>query len=197
MNFTFCWPWQKARIDEENKIVTEYGFKNKREIWKMNSILGKFKVLSKRLIAAAALSPPTNLRAKETGAKVLIDMAQAGVYFPHMVFFTRRSYLRAERQSALNFLKGYADGLERMASDRVLAKKVIQKYIREKNDEVLETTYQYGLDYIVRLPYPAKEGIAEVLRQSEHPKAKNATPDDFVDLSLTKSLETQGFFARR
>ena len=49
----------------------------------------------------------------------------------------------------------------------------------------------------MRLPYPAKEGIAEVLRQSEHPKAKNASPDDFVDLSLTKSLETQGFFARR
>ncbi len=153
--------------------------------------------LSKRLISAAALSPPTNLRAKQAGAKVLIDMAHAGVYFPHMVFFTRRSYLRTDRESVLNFLKGYADGLRRMVSDKTFAKKVIEKYIREKNDDVLEATYQYGLDYIVRLPYPARGGIIEVLRQSEQPKAKTVSPDEFVDVSLVRSLEREGFFAQR
>ena len=100
----------------------------------------------------------------------------------------------SSRGTGVHCLKSTKEAFSR---GKIMQTKVIQKYIREKNDEVLETTYQYGLDYIVRLPYPAKEGIAEVLRQSEHPKAKNASPDDFVDLSLTKSLETQGFFARR
>lgn len=47
-------PWQKTRIDEEKKLTEEYGFKNKKEIWKMNSILNKYKHQAKRLIA---LSP--------------------------------------------------------------------------------------------------------------------------------------------
>lgn len=47
-------PWQKERIEEEKQIVKEYGFKNKREIWKMSSILGKLKEQSKKLIAAGS-----------------------------------------------------------------------------------------------------------------------------------------------
>ena len=41
-------PWQKARIDEEKALLKEYGFKNKREIWRMFSALKKFKQRLKR-----------------------------------------------------------------------------------------------------------------------------------------------------
>ncbi len=44
-------PWQKNRIEEEKKLTEEYGFKNKKEIWKMNSILNKYKDQAKKLIA--------------------------------------------------------------------------------------------------------------------------------------------------
>ena len=186
-DFTIRYVLRTAKINPEREVT----------VLQVGGMPELAAALSKKLIAAAALSPPTNLRAQQAGAKVLIDMAQAGVHFPHMVFFGRRSYLRTDQESVLNFLKGYADGLQRMASDKPLAKKVIQKYIRESNEEVLEATYQYGLDYIVRVPYPAREGIIEVLRQSEHPKAKAASPDEFVDVSLIKMLEKDGFFARR
>ncbi|MBW2983644.1 30S ribosomal protein S4 [Candidatus Woesearchaeota archaeon] len=42
-------PWQKSRIDEEKTLFKEYGLKNKREIWKMNSILKKFYEQAKKL----------------------------------------------------------------------------------------------------------------------------------------------------
>jgi len=32
------------------------------------------------------------------------------------------------------------------------------------------------------------------LKQTTHPKAKTANPDDFVDMSLVKGLEDSGFF---
>ena len=32
-------PWQGERILAEKKIMEEYGLKNKKEIWKMNSML--------------------------------------------------------------------------------------------------------------------------------------------------------------
>ena len=81
-----------------------------------------------------------------------------------------------------------------MLADKPATKRVIQKYTRDNDDEILETTYQYAVDYVVRPPYPTRAGILEVLKQSTHPKAKTANPDDFVDTSLVKSLEESGFF---
>ena len=43
-------PWEKNRIGEEKEFTKEYGFKNKKEIWKSVSILNKFKALAKKYI---------------------------------------------------------------------------------------------------------------------------------------------------
>ena len=45
-------PWEKERIDEERGISKEYGVKNKKELWKIQSKLRQFKIQAKRLIAA-------------------------------------------------------------------------------------------------------------------------------------------------
>jgi hypothetical protein len=84
--------------------------------------------------------------------------------------------------------------MQRMIVDKAMAKQVIQKYTREIDPDVVESTYRYGVDYIAPVPYPAKEGIVEILKQSNHPKAKTANPDDFIDMSLVKKLEEAGFF---
>jgi len=44
-------PWQKDRIDEEKELSRTYSLKNKKEIWKMKSILRNFKDQVKRLQA--------------------------------------------------------------------------------------------------------------------------------------------------
>jgi len=45
-------PWQRDRIEEERIILKEYGLKNKKEIWKMVSLLRSFSNQVKKLIAA-------------------------------------------------------------------------------------------------------------------------------------------------
>lgn len=45
-------PWQAARIEEEKKIFNEYGLKNKKEIWRIDSLLRKFRSQAKKLIAS-------------------------------------------------------------------------------------------------------------------------------------------------
>ena len=44
-------PWQKQRIDEEKVLMREYGFKNKKELWKLNSKLKNYKSQVKALIS--------------------------------------------------------------------------------------------------------------------------------------------------
>jgi len=150
--------------------------------------------LSKRIIVAAPFSSPTNLRAQKAGAVVLVDVAKSGVAFPHSAIVTTRSFLGSRRDTISSFLKGYSEGIQRMLADKTTAKRVIRKYTRDNDDEILETTYQYAVDYVVRPPYPSRSGILESLRQSTHPKAKGANPDDFIDASLVKSLDDSGFF---
>ena len=43
--------WEKERIEEEKVLLEEYGLKNKKEIWKAESILKNFAIQAKRLIA--------------------------------------------------------------------------------------------------------------------------------------------------
>ncbi len=44
-------PWQKGRIEQEKVILQEYGLKNKKEIWRMGSLLRRSKQQAKSLIA--------------------------------------------------------------------------------------------------------------------------------------------------
>ena len=149
--------------------------------------------LSKRFIVAAPLSAPTHIRARAAGAQPLLDMAKAGVYFPHTAVITRRAYLKTNRETALNFFRGYSEGLQRFVQDKNTAKKIIQNYTRDTAEDIIEATYQYAVDYVVRPPYPNRDGVVETLKLSQNPEAKKANPDTFLDSSIVKTLEDQGF----
>ncbi len=44
-------PWEKERIDEENKIVVKYGLKNKKEIWRSEALLSSIRSQARDLRA--------------------------------------------------------------------------------------------------------------------------------------------------
>ena len=44
-------PWDDTRIEEEKKLLKDYGLKNKKEIWKAEAMLRRFKAQAKKLIA--------------------------------------------------------------------------------------------------------------------------------------------------
>lgn len=44
-------PWQKVRIEEEKKLLKEYGLKTKRELWKQETLVKSFAAQAKKLIA--------------------------------------------------------------------------------------------------------------------------------------------------
>jgi small subunit ribosomal protein S4 len=44
-------PFDKARIEEEKKIVKEFGLKNKKEIWKAEAKINSFRERAKKLVS--------------------------------------------------------------------------------------------------------------------------------------------------
>jgi len=65
--------WQVARIKEEADYRREYGYKNKKEIWKMYSILRKFRAQARRLI------PLTDKQAQLEKKQLLTRLALLGL----------------------------------------------------------------------------------------------------------------------
>lgn len=153
--------------------------------------------LGSRAIAAAAFVPPFNLKAKEVGAGLLVDMAKVGAHYPHTGLVASRRYLQSSNDVVRRFLKGYAQGLRRMVADPSFAKAVLRKYTKTAEPQYLDAMHQYALDFVERVPYPTREGIMETIRESEHPKAKNAKPEDFIDDQLVRELESEGYFGSK
>ncbi|MGP8075254.1 MAG: 30S ribosomal protein S4 [Thermoplasmata archaeon] len=51
-------PWEAARMEEERKLLTKYGLKNKRELWKAQSILRGFRGQARDLQARLRAGEP-------------------------------------------------------------------------------------------------------------------------------------------
>jgi len=51
-------PWEAARMDEERKLLQKYGLKNKRELWKAQSILRGFRGQARDLQARLRVGEP-------------------------------------------------------------------------------------------------------------------------------------------
>lgn len=58
-------PWIKARLEEEMRLMGEYGLRNKRELWRAQTLLRKIRARARSLLAL-----PPDVRAKEEEALV-------------------------------------------------------------------------------------------------------------------------------
>jgi NitT/TauT family transport system substrate-binding protein len=179
-------------------VLKKHGLEPGRDVALIQTgdIMASATSLASRLIAAAPLSSPANVRAQEAGAKVLINMGTAGVYFPHDAWMARRSFINTHEDVVRRFLKGYSEGVYRMHADPALARRAIARYTRATEPKIVDAVYQYALDYVDKVPYNTREGIQEVLSQAaeKNPKAKDAKPEAFYDDRFVKELETAGFY---
>jgi NitT/TauT family transport system substrate-binding protein len=153
-------------------------------------------MLRTRAIVAAPFSSPANLRAEEAGAKVLMNMGKAGVYFPHDAFMARRSFINTNEDLTRRFLKAYGEGVYRLFTDRELSRRAIANYGRAIDAKTNDAVYRYAVDYVDKIPYNTREGVQEVLSQiaPRNPKAKTAKPEEFYDDRFVKELDSQGFY---
>ena len=47
-------PWDKNRIVSENEIITKYGLKNKKEIWRIKTLVSRKRKIARELLVARA-----------------------------------------------------------------------------------------------------------------------------------------------
>ena len=148
------------------------------------------------VLDAVVLSPPSNFNAAKSGMHELVDVGQLKIVFPNTPLSTTESFIRANRDATLRFLRGFTQGLNRLRSDKEFSMKVLSKYTNVTDAETLAQLHQtYGVRYSGdRIPYVKAEGIEEILKRTPGKEAREAKPGDFIDNSLLKELEQGGWF---
>jgi NitT/TauT family transport system substrate-binding protein len=151
-----------------------------------------------RRIFAAPMTPPALQKTLKAGARVQIPPKTIGLSFPHVGIVVRKTYLAAHRQIVKNFIAGYSEGVAMLQKDKEASKKAIAKFLHTEDPEVLEASWQFGVDVIERIPNLDPEMFKLVLdeRAQTRPEAKKYKPEQFFDDSVVKELEKEGFFKK-
>jgi len=71
-------PFEKTRIEDETRLVIEYGLRNKREVWKAQSILRKYRKGARDLLAIQSSSTDTALFESKK-AELITSMQRLGL----------------------------------------------------------------------------------------------------------------------
>lgn len=179
-------------------LIRKWGLEPDRDV-KIIQMGGQPEILAGMVagvINGGNLSSPTDFKAKKVGFTMLADFAKVGLDYPTVSIVTTRSYIKKDPATVKRFLTAYSEGVHRLYSDKELAIKVIGKYTRTQDREILEASYAYATNFVERTPKLPVKGIETILEQTAatNPKAKQFKADDFIDASFYNELDKSGFF---
>ena len=146
-------------------------------------------------IDGGALSSPSTIRARHLGYHQILDLGALGVPYQHTTVNVVGSYLKDHEDVVQRFLRAYIEAIWLFRADKEFTQKALADFAGTNDQELLDETWElYALRYLERVPYPTLEGLQTVLNESLQPKAKDAKPDQFVDLRILDSLKASGLF---
>jgi NitT/TauT family transport system substrate-binding protein len=157
--------------------------------------------LDKRGIDAAVLTEPTFFFAEDQGYRILADLADMDIYYLHSMVDSTRSYVRANRDIALRFMKAYCEGMAFFKQNRKETLEILRKKMRTAagQEKYLERSHAlYSSGYFENAPYPSLQGVTSVLEflAKDNPRARSADPKVFIDTGLVKELDDSGFIKK-
>jgi len=149
--------------------------------------------LQQGLADAAIISPPNGLIAQKLGFREIMNLIEMKIPFGYGALAAKESWLRQNRPTAINFFKAYLESLASLRQDVSSAQRIIGKYSRISDREILQESYRSSIPYIPTRPYVNKEIVARALKLSRRDAARRAEPEHFYDNGFIRELDDSGF----
>jgi ABC-type nitrate/sulfonate/bicarbonate transport system substrate-binding protein len=155
----------------------------------------RVQALAAGAIDATIISPPLDLTAKQQGYPILVNIADLKIPYPQQIIETTDRFIRANPHTIKNFLKGFIEGVNYATTNKEETKKIMTKYLKTTDPEILEATYQSFVQVTDGSCYPNMEGMRNAMDEVAQrvPAVKSKKPEDFVNLRFLKELEKEGF----
>lgn len=149
-------------------------------------------------IDAGVVSPPTNSRARKAGFNELSNLAKDGPEYVSVAIGTTRSYIKANEEIVRRVVRSYAEAVHLFKTNKAVGIRVLQKYTRVKDADILEDAYGQFREYLESPPYVSRKGIEAILSElgEKEQAARQAKPEDFMDMRFMAELEKEGFFKK-
>jgi ABC-type nitrate/sulfonate/bicarbonate transport system substrate-binding protein len=150
-------------------------------------------------IQGAMLSAPFTLRAKNMGFPLIADLQMLGLEYQHTGLATTQALIKSRPDLVRNAMKAYVEGIHYYKTHRAESLAILAKYLKTTDSDILTEVYEdVGLKLTAEKPYPTLRGIEIMLRElaATNPKPTAARPEEFVDLTFIKELDSSGFIDR-
>jgi NitT/TauT family transport system substrate-binding protein len=139
------------------------------------------------------------LAARGMKFSVLADLYESGVYTTGSDIATSRQLVKDRPRQLKAFLMALTEGTWLGQTNKELAIRIYRKYLKIEDPKLLESMHKnYLLGTIPARPFPKEEAIQNDIEDLSHnyPHLKGKKAAEFLDLSLLKSMEEEGFFKR-
>lgn len=158
----------------------------------------RLSAVMKGALDATPLTPPHSIEAARRGLNVLIDFKDIEA-FPGRVIAVRRSFLEKNRDTVKRFLKAYSEAVYQFSNDKKLGIATFAKWLKEKNVQINEETYEFYRDLLSFPPRAVRgEGLRvgiQLIAQRLGRGNTNLNIERFFDERLLDELEKEGFFS--
>src|SRR5881398_1104724 len=132
--------------------------------------------------------------AEKRGFKVLVDLASKRIPYPHSGLITSQRMLREKHDAMLRFGRATVEAIHFFKTQKASTTAVLKKYA--KTDlSTLDSAYAYLKTALPDTLYPTIEGMKTYIAEAGRTQKEIAKTDpaSFVDSSIVKSVEKEGF----
>ena len=142
---------------------------------------------------AGIFTSPTTLKAEHAGLKELVNVTEKNIPMIHAALASTKEFVKTRRDDTRRFLQAYLEGIKISRSDPEYTKQIIGKYTKTTDVADLENSYQTFLPAWERLPLVPAAAVQTMLNFANHPGAKTAKPEAFIDNSILAEIGKSGF----
>src|SRR5215472_5032982 len=144
-------------------------------------------------VQASVFQSPFTLRARKAGYSTFIDFSKEDFEYVIAGPVTMRSFIRTDRETVMNFMRGLADGMDfyrdEKNKDRVL--KYLGEFYKSNNTEELEETRRVYTQVSPGLPVVTVKSMENMIASDKLLSTMNISGVDVMDLSFLKQLEEE------
>jgi len=165
------------------------------QLMQLGTMSNMFGALRSGGVEASVVSPPTQFQSEKMGFKEIVSITDMNLAYPNPSMAVSGDLIRKKPEVIDRFLRAYVRGMHRARVDRDGAIKTLAKYTTIPDQAILNRAYDYYMNGILeRAPYVNMQGMQNALDDVARtvPAAKNAKPEQFVDMRFLDRLEKSG-----
>jgi NitT/TauT family transport system substrate-binding protein len=146
-------------------------------------------------IEGGVVSPPTQFAVDKAGFKELISITDMDFAFPNPALVAVGAIIKNRPEVINRFMRAYVRGMHRARTDPAFTYKAMAQYTKIQDIAVLQRAYEFYMTKVLeKAPYINMAGVQNALDDLAKtvPAAKNAKPEQFVDMRFLDALEKSG-----